>query len=579
MGIAEKDKNEIKVMVVGDSISHGREGDWTWRYRIWEWFIQEGINVRFVGPYKGTVPPDEPHPPRPPRLEDEPPQLPAPLRTDGGYAAGVHRDFLSNCHHFAACGQQAYLAKDLVAEQVAAYQPDLCLVQLGFNDLGWRMCGPVPTLASIGHLIEKARSAKPDLKFAVANVPQRTDIPGREDLPRDTDLYNRMLAQGILGWNTLKSPVALVCFCENYSCGGTNSDAAYDGLHPNALGEYQIAQAFSRTLVSDFSLGRHPLAIPESVPSRPLPIPDRFRGASTPGGVVVSWDTVYGALGYDLQHKLANDNEWTTTHIDCNRYYWPPLRNGQLVECRIRTSGGDNLKSPWSYVVLAIAKPETPPPPSNMVTHATATGFTITWEPPPPSSYTGEIDRYGLIYFDCDQPGVFPGIVGVRGNKAELKGLTPGHRYAIAMESWSTVGQGLPGGAPSVVVGGSIPAIPTSVRVKALDCHNVELGWPPVIGATGYGIWVHYFGADGPTDPVLHSSVNATVWDAAPSKSQLETSEVWVLHPAWHHKFAVTAFNDNGESRPSTWLTPPRSSCEEFTVPEDAAIHIHLRQG
>jgi lysophospholipase L1-like esterase len=105
-----------------------------------------------------------------------------------------------------------------VAEQVAAYQPDICLVQLGFNDLGWRMCGPGPTLASIGDLIEEARSAKPDLKFAVANVPQRTDIPGREDLPRDTDLYNHMLVQEITHWNTPKSPVALVCFCENYSC-------------------------------------------------------------------------------------------------------------------------------------------------------------------------------------------------------------------------------------------------------------------------------------------------------------------------------------------------------------------------
>jgi hypothetical protein len=218
MANPKENKNAIKVMVVGDSISHGREGDWTWRYRIWEWFGQEGIDVRFVGPYKGTVPPDEPHPPYPPRLEDEPLQLPAPLRTDGGYAAGVHPDFLSNCYHFAASGQQAYVAKDLVAEQVAAYQPDLCLVQLGFNDLGWRMCGPAATLASIGGLIEEARSAKPDLKFAVANVPQRTDIPGREDLPRDTDLCNRMLAQAIHGWNTLKSPVALVCFCENYSC-------------------------------------------------------------------------------------------------------------------------------------------------------------------------------------------------------------------------------------------------------------------------------------------------------------------------------------------------------------------------
>lgn len=210
--------NVIKVMIVGDSISHGREGDWTWRYRIWQWFQHQQVAVRFVGPYKGTVPPDEPHPPRPPRLVDDPPDPPPSFRTDGGYAAGVDRDFLANSDHFAASGQQAYHAKDLVAEQVAAYQPDLCLVELGFNDLGWRRCGPIETLACMKHLIQHARSAKPDLKFAIANVPHRTDLPGREDLPVDTNVYNGMLARSIPDWSSPISPIALVRFCENYSC-------------------------------------------------------------------------------------------------------------------------------------------------------------------------------------------------------------------------------------------------------------------------------------------------------------------------------------------------------------------------
>jgi hypothetical protein len=210
--------NAIRVMVVGDSISHGREGDWTWRYRIWEWFACEGVDVCFVGPYKGTVPHQEPHSPRPPRLIGEPPDPPAPPGTDGGYAAGIDRDFLSNSNHFAVNGRQASQAKDLIAEQVAAHQPDLCLVELGYNDLGWRVCGPIETLASMKHLVDEARSAKPDLKFAIANIPHRTDVPGREDLPVDTDLYDLMLAEAIQYWNTPKSPIALVRFCENYSC-------------------------------------------------------------------------------------------------------------------------------------------------------------------------------------------------------------------------------------------------------------------------------------------------------------------------------------------------------------------------
>ncbi len=211
-------RDEIKVMVVGDSISHGREGDWTWRYRIWEWLGQQRVPVRFVGPYTGPSPPEAPRPPRPPRFAEDPPDPPPPFRTDGGYAAGVAREFLANSAHFSASGRQVDQAKDLIAEQVAAYEPDLCLVELGFNDLGWRWCDPVDLIAGMKHLINQARSAKPDLKFAIANIPQRTDMPGREDLPIGTSAYNALLARRIPEWSTARSPIALVRFCENYSC-------------------------------------------------------------------------------------------------------------------------------------------------------------------------------------------------------------------------------------------------------------------------------------------------------------------------------------------------------------------------
>ena len=40
----------LRVMIVGDSISHGEEGDWTWRYRLWQWFKgSTSTSVDFVG--------------------------------------------------------------------------------------------------------------------------------------------------------------------------------------------------------------------------------------------------------------------------------------------------------------------------------------------------------------------------------------------------------------------------------------------------------------------------------------------------------------------------------------------------
>ncbi|KAK4153261.1 carbohydrate esterase [Chaetomidium leptoderma] len=442
----------IRVMVVGDSIAHGREGDWTWPYRIWEW-LNEQHAVRFVGPYRGTFAPEIYCPPRPPRLADEPPDLPPPRRSWGGYAAGVKQAFQDDSAHFAANGRQAHEAKDLIAEHVAAYQPDICLVQLGFNDLAWRGCGPVETLASMKHLIDQARSVKRDLDFAIANVPHRTDLPGQEDLPINTDIYNAMLAAAVPHWNSTESPIGLVRLCENYSCGGANSDAAYDGLHPNALGECQIAQAFSRTLISTFSIGRAPLVvIPEDIPPRPLPTPTRLKTIPTPSGITITWDAIYGAIGYDLERRFPGERDWGLTHVDCSQYDWRHLQRHQAVECRVRASGGDNLKSPWSNVASAVAYPSTAPPPTNVLTHATPTGFTISWDPPR-RPFVGKIDRYAITHWDSDQPGAFPYIFGVRGNRAEVTGLTPGHCYYITMETWTNLGGGIPGSAPRVTVG------------------------------------------------------------------------------------------------------------------------------
>ena len=44
----------IRIMVVGDFISQGYAGDYTWRYRLWEWLRAGAVDVDFVGPYSGT---------------------------------------------------------------------------------------------------------------------------------------------------------------------------------------------------------------------------------------------------------------------------------------------------------------------------------------------------------------------------------------------------------------------------------------------------------------------------------------------------------------------------------------------
>jgi hypothetical protein len=79
-----------RVLIVGDSMTHCNEGDYTWRYRISQWFRAQSISVDFVGPYEGTAQSDEPSAPGPPPLYGSAaPQYS--LRTSGGYAAPFDR--------------------------------------------------------------------------------------------------------------------------------------------------------------------------------------------------------------------------------------------------------------------------------------------------------------------------------------------------------------------------------------------------------------------------------------------------------------------------------------------------------
>ncbi|EEQ35110.1 hypothetical protein McanMca71_001702 [Microsporum canis] len=244
----------LRVMFVGDSMTQGKHGDCTWRYRMWQWFQNQGVAVTFVGPYTGTVEPDQPAPPYGSSATPV-----APIKTSGGYALDVSPDF--DRHHFAVWGRAAAISKDLIHDVLSAHPADMMLLMLGFNDLGWLFSQPIDALGSLYALINNARKANPNLKFAIANVPQRSFI-GREDLPVTTQQYNSLLRDALPQWSTEQSPIHLVELQENYSCGMAACEAGYDGLHPNAQGEYQIAHAFTLTLVNDFKIGSSPLMVP-----------------------------------------------------------------------------------------------------------------------------------------------------------------------------------------------------------------------------------------------------------------------------------------------------------------------------
>ncbi|KAE8347220.1 hypothetical protein BDV24DRAFT_146767 [Aspergillus arachidicola] len=226
--------NALRVIIVRDSMTQGQDGDYTWRYRIWQWFKEQGVAVDLVGPYTGTVQPDHPAAPAPPALYGQK-QLPGKPKTSDCYAA-------------------AAVDKGLIQDVLSAYPADFMLLMLGFNDMEWFYSDAEGTLDSIYTLVSNARSVNPKLKFAIANVPQRSFIGGREDLPVSTNIFNALLRNAIAEWSTGNSPISLVKLLENYDCEPSGCPAGYDGLHPTAI-EYQIVRAFALTLVEYFKIG------------------------------------------------------------------------------------------------------------------------------------------------------------------------------------------------------------------------------------------------------------------------------------------------------------------------------------
>ncbi len=240
---------------------------------------------------------------------------------------------------------------------------------LGFNDMGWFYSDAFGTLDSIHTLITNARAANPNIKIAVADVPQRSSLgPGRADLPIKTNTYNALLPASIPFWTTSQSPIELVQLRENYQCEPASCLVGYDGLHPNARGEYQIAQAFSLTLVNGFGLGSSPIAIPGDIPPRPIPVPTNFNVTTSPGGILATWDAVYGAYSYDVRSRIEGITDWAIGSVGANQYDATWTVDGLIYDIQIRVNCGDAQQGDWTSIGTATAHPQTAPGVSDILT-------------------------------------------------------------------------------------------------------------------------------------------------------------------------------------------------------------------
>lgn len=221
----------MRFMFVGDSMTIGRAGDYTWRYRMWQ-----HLAASFDGPYEIVGP----------RTELYDTNAAAPVSCaykDAAFPAGARR-------HLAGWGEGWLHMAPLIRAAVTADQVDILLVSLGLIDLGF-YTDSAQTALNARQFIAEARAANPRIRMVL--LPVIPNIRARSDAPfaSECDHFNELLAKAVADLDTASSPVLLASRPESYAI---DTDT-YDGTHPGPSGEDKLAAAFAGAMHQAWDMG------------------------------------------------------------------------------------------------------------------------------------------------------------------------------------------------------------------------------------------------------------------------------------------------------------------------------------
>ncbi|WP_169734311.1 GDSL-type esterase/lipase family protein [Hamadaea tsunoensis] len=504
-----------RVMIAGDSISHGTQGDYTWRYRLQKHFAANGVNADFVGPRRGVY---NMWSVQDGTSNDDP----------NGYRAADAAD----TEHDALWGRQMNDEKNEIQAKVATYQPQYLVVELGFNDIAWGGVSGADLMTVLTQFVANARAGKSNVRLLLCTVPvnknpttfQRTQILD----------YNSRLRAAIPSLSTGTSPVKLVDLASAYD----PNSYAYDPIHPNTQGEFRIARAVAGTF-NAFGVGPVFGSIPattEITLSAPA-----ITVTPVAGGIQLSWSHVWGATGYYLYQRdvtAGQAQEQLPLPVTTDHWLFNWVQRGHTYEYAVAASKGDtNLAK--SGTATAVANPSTADGPTIIHSFANDGSGTVNVDWIAPTGYGADtVSAYDLYWYD--------NTTQVLSNK-RVWGLsttfpgTVGHTYNIVIGAVNTYGSGFPGAAPNVYAGVRTPSPPSLDDVVWSTYHDaiVILHWTnSPQAAVGYRVWRRQINPDG----------SRTLWESVgimyPGYTQ---GEIWFTPYGWRWEFYMTSINGTTE--------------------------------
>jgi hypothetical protein len=197
--LAVADPAPLRVLVVGDSVTRGSTGDWTWRYRLWQHLVGTGTAVDFVGPRDDLF-----------------------ERASATFGSQEYVDPAFDRDPSAMWGESLTAPRNQVADLVRGYQPDVILEMLGVDDLRFRV-GCDVLCEHLTRFVQEAREVEDQVDVVVGEVPQSW-VEGADD-------FNSGLAELTDSMTTpdsrvvsAVSPLPLVQYTDTYDPAASGSN-------------------------------------------------------------------------------------------------------------------------------------------------------------------------------------------------------------------------------------------------------------------------------------------------------------------------------------------------------------------
>ena len=235
------DDGPVRVMMLGDSVTHGLSGDYTWRYFSWRGLEKTGADVDFVGPHVGTY-------------------------SEAGWFDGTYADSRFDQDHASRYGLSMWETlffpggeRTPSVEELMAHEPDVIVETLGVNDLMTLNQTSEQLASHVVEIVRRARAVDPTVDVVLGSLPQ----VWIERAPA----YNAMLPGIAAELSTSASRVVVTPVAAF-----TRGVETYDDAHPTLLGMRKIAESVSAGL-EQLGIGRTVLMPEPGTEEPPAPSP------------------------------------------------------------------------------------------------------------------------------------------------------------------------------------------------------------------------------------------------------------------------------------------------------------------